>query len=81
MCAQLGLLLALAQRRLALALPLRGVLGLCPPPSSFTQGPLRPGHSLWPVSLARGLAPLPQIRKAWLPQEEALDASQHIWRS
>lgn len=32
-----------------------------------------------PVSLGwggegRGLAPPPQIRKAWLPQEEALDA-------
>lgn len=53
--------------------------GLCLPPSSFTQGPLRPGHSLPPVSLGwggegRGLAPPPQIRKAWLPQEEALDA-------
>lgn len=29
------------------------VLGLCPPPSSFTQGPLRPGHSSRPVSLGR----------------------------
>lgn len=58
------------------------VLGLCPPPSSFTQGPLRPGHSSRPVSLGKGgLAPPPQIRKARLPQEEALDASQHIWRS
>lgn len=55
---------------------LGGVLGLCLPPSSFTQGPLRPGHSLPPVSLGggRGMAPPPQIRKAWLPQEEALDA-------
>lgn len=61
---------------------LRGVLELCPPPSSFTQGPLRPGHSSRPVSLGgRGPAPPPRIRKAWLPQEEALDASQHIWRS
>lgn len=30
---------------------LRGILGLCPPPHIFTQGPLRPGHSLQPVSL------------------------------
>lgn len=48
-----GLLLALAQRWLGSGPALRGVLGLCPPPSSFTQGPLRPGHSLRPVSLAR----------------------------
>lgn len=33
------------------------------------------------VTGEEGAGPLPQIRKAWLPQEEALDASQHIWRS
>ena len=48
-----GLLLALAHCRLGSGPALRGVLGLCPPPGSFTQGPLRPGHSLRPVSLAR----------------------------
>lgn len=29
----------------------------------------------------KGPAPPPQIRKAWLPQEEELATSQHIWRS
>lgn len=33
------------------------------------------------VTGEEGAGPLPQIRKAWLPQEETLDASQHIWRS
>lgn len=36
-----------------------GVLGLCPPPGSFTQGPLRPGHSLQPVSLGGEGRPRP----------------------
>lgn len=61
---------------------LKGCTWALPPSHIFTQGPLRPGHSLQPVSLGgKGGAPPPQIRKAWLPQEEALDASQHIWRS
>lgn len=38
---------------------LGGVLGLCPPPSSLTQGPLRPGHSSRPVSLGGGAGPTP----------------------
>lgn len=39
---------------------LGGVLGLCPPPSSFTQGPLRAGHSSRPVSLGgKGIGPAP----------------------
>lgn len=39
---------------------LRGVFELCPPPHIFTQGPLRPGHSLQPVSLGgKGGCPAP----------------------
>lgn len=45
-----GPTLVLAQCR-APALP-GGVLGFCPPSHSFTQGPLRPGHSSQFVSLA-----------------------------
>lgn len=53
-----------------------------PPTRQLHTGSIEAGTFLAAcVTGGRGPAPPPQIRKAWLPQEEALEASQHIWRS
>lgn len=53
-----------------------------PPTQQLHTGSIEAGTFLPAcVTGEGGLAPPPQIRKARLPQEEALDASQHIWRS
>lgn len=71
---------SLAQCR-ALALPW-GCSWALPPTQQPHTGSIEAGTFLLVcVTGEGGLAPPPQIRKAGLPQEEVLDASQHIWRS
>lgn len=72
--------LALARCQ-ALAVPW-GCSWALPPTQQLHTGSIEAGTFLPAcVTGEGGLAPPPQIRKARLPQEKALDASQHIWRS